>query len=86
MTIVQIIFDLLLFINELVKEFESATDELRKRFDERRSVAGDVQAVLTRARRIDEFLRRNLQLRRVQGVWSQVRADLNQLARYYNVT
>lgn len=73
-------------INELVKEFESATEELRKRFDARRSVAGDVQAVLTRARRIDEFLRRNLQLRRVQGIWSLLRSDLNQLARYYNVT
>ncbi|MEJ7709933.1 MAG: hypothetical protein WKF84_08750 [Pyrinomonadaceae bacterium] len=32
--------------NELVKEFETATDQMRERFNDRRSVAADVENVL----------------------------------------
>ena len=54
-------------INEFIRNFESATDQLRERFNNRNSVAADVQAVLDSAAQVNGFLRRNQLNARVQS-------------------
>lgn len=72
-------------INAAMSDFENATDRLRERFNDRRSVSADVQDVLSRADRI-ESLTRNLRLTtRASRDWQALRSDLNTLASYYNV-
>jgi len=72
--------------NENVKDFENATDELRRKFDGRTSVSRDVSNVLVRAARIDDFMRRNLRRDGIaQRDWRAIRTDLNLLANYYNL-
>lgn len=72
-------------INQFVKEFEDSTKQLRDRFDGRTSVAADVESVLTRAARIDGFMRRHPLDRRTQRDWTKLRNELEQLSRTYNV-
>lgn len=73
-------------INEFVKHFEEATDNLRSKFDGRTSVGLDVSNLLVRAARIDDFMRRNLRRHTVvQRNWSSLRSDLNLLSSYYSV-
>ena len=72
-------------VNEYVKNFEEATNDLRSRFNGRTAAAGDVDNVLNRAALIDQFMRTNLQQRRVQGDWTLLRGDLSRLATAYNV-
>lgn len=73
-------------INRLVAEFTSATDNLRERFNNRRSVAADVENVLNRASGIDGFVRRNRLTQRAQNNWSALRTDLDRLAAAYEVS
>jgi hypothetical protein len=73
-------------INEFVKDYENETDMLRRKFDDRTSVAADASNLLVRAARIDDFMRRNLRRETAaQRDWTNLRADLNQLANYYNL-
>jgi hypothetical protein len=73
-------------INEFVRDFESSTDELRRKFDGRTSVGADVSNVLVRAARIDDFMRRNLRRETTaQRDWTSLRTDLNLLANYYRL-
>ena len=72
-------------VNEYVKNFEEATNDLRSRFNGRTAVAADVDNVLNRAALIDRFMRTNLQQRRVQGDWTLLKGDLQRLATAYNV-
>lgn len=73
-------------INSFLEDFENATDMLKKKFDGKTSVGADVSGVLVRAARIDDFMRRNLRRERTaQRDWTSLRADLNQLANYYNL-
>ncbi|MCA1613200.1 MAG: hypothetical protein LC800_03380, partial [Acidobacteria bacterium] len=46
-------------MNRFVQSFETATDQLRSRFDSRSSVAADVENVLRQAAFIDDFMTRN---------------------------
>jgi hypothetical protein len=73
-------------INAFVREFDRQVRQLHDRFDERKSVAPDVQAVLERAARIDNFMRRRGLTESAQNEWSSLRANLDQLARAYTVT
>ena len=73
-------------INARVKDFENATDNLRERFNDNRSIAEDVQGVMNSAYYINDFLNRNYLNRTVQTDWSQIRRDLDRLADAYNVT
>jgi hypothetical protein len=73
-------------INAFIKEFDQEVRRLHDRFDEHKSVAGDVQAVLDRAARIDSFMRRRGLTERAQNEWSALRANLDQLAEAYSVT
>lgn len=68
-----------------VSDFEDATDRLKERFGARTSVAADVEEVLNRAANIDRFLNQNRFSVAVTDDWARVRADLTQLAAFYNV-
>jgi outer membrane lipoprotein SlyB len=72
-------------INQFIRDFETATDALRDRFNSRRSVASDVENVLRRAASVDEFMRRNQLNQRAENQWSLLRTDLGELATAYNV-
>jgi hypothetical protein len=72
-------------VSAYVRDFESSVNELRGKFNGRTSVGADVEMVLVRAARIDDFMKRNLRYyRAVQNNWMTLRTDLNMLANYYN--
>lgn len=73
-------------LNNRVKAFEDATNDLRSRFNGRTAVSSDVDNVLNRAAQIDQFMRTNLKQRRVQGDWTLLKGDLQRLANAYNVS
>ncbi len=73
-------------INARIKDFEGATKQLHDHFDSGQSAASDVQNVLDRASRVDEFMRRNRLDSRAQNDWSKMRHDLDRLANAYSVT
>lgn len=73
-------------INQFIKEFEGATDRLKGRFDEDQSAATDVEDVLRRASRIDDFMTAHAMNPRAQNDWLALRRDLDELARAYNVS
>jgi hypothetical protein len=74
-------------INAFVKDFYKETKTLRDHFDHHKSTSADVQSVLERASRIDEFMRRNrLKKREAEREWSSLKQDLDELARVYGVT
>lgn len=72
-------------INAFIKEFDQQVKQLHDRFDERKSVAADVQAVLDRGARIDNFMRRRGLTEKAQNEWSALRLNLDQLAAAYSV-
>src|SRR5688500_4537565 len=73
-------------INAFIKEFDQEVKRLHDRFDDRKSVAADVQAVLDRAARIDAFMRRRGLGEKAEREWSALRANLDQLAEAYTVS
>jgi len=73
-------------INQLVANFEAATDRLRDNFNSRRSETADVQSVLDQAALIDRFMRRNRLGAAAETEWASLRLDLNELARLYGVS
>lgn len=74
-------------INHFVKDFYERTKTLRDHFDHHKSTSADVQAVLDQAASIDNFMR-NTPMRRNNAAreWDQLRGNLDELARVYNVT
>lgn len=73
-------------INAFIKGFDQEVKRLHDRFDEHKSVAADVQAVLDRAARIDDFMRRRRLTDKAQDEWSALRINLDELAQAYSVT
>lgn len=71
---------------DYITEFENSTDRLKQRFDARESVDTDVQDVLSRAVFIDRFMRDNSLSVNSERLWNNLKADLNTLATYYNVS
>ncbi len=69
-----------------ITEFENATDQLKQRFDAKRSVNSDVTNVLNRATFINKFMLRNNLTRRSEQTWRLIKQDLDTLARYYSVS
>ena len=79
---------IILSVRRSTKEFYKETKRLHDRFDAHKSTAGDVSTVLNRAAQIDQFMRRN-RLQRDRGAqreWLQLREQLDELARLYNVS
>ncbi len=72
-------------VNNLVTEFEYATDQLKDRFDKGQSTATDAQMVLQQGALINRFMNNRRLDNRTEQAWSRVRSDLNQLANAYNV-
>jgi hypothetical protein len=73
-------------INAFVKDFYKETKTLRDHFDHHKSTAADVQSVLDRAARIDEFMRRARLKKNAEKEWSSLKGNLDELARVYNVS
>jgi hypothetical protein len=73
-------------INSFIKDFYEQTKRLRHQFDSHKSAAPDVQAVLERAVRIDEFMSRNRLSGKAQDDWSTLNTYLDDLASAYNVS
>lgn len=69
-----------------VTEFENATDSLKRNFQERDSVSGDVEEVLQRASTIDYYIRDNRLSASTERQWNLLRGDLTTLAQYYRVS
>jgi outer membrane lipoprotein SlyB len=72
-------------INQLVADFEQEASQLSRRFNQRPPIASDVQAVLDRAARIDNFMQRRRLGGEVERDWTMLRNDLDQLANSYNI-
>jgi len=72
-------------INQFMRDFETATDQLRSRFNSRNSAASDVENVLRQATYIDDFMNRQTLSMRAENDWTTLRGDLNQLASAYSV-
>ena len=73
-------------INSYIKDFFEQTKHLRDHFDKHHSASADVQAVLDRAARIDDFMRRNPLTPKAQENWSALKGNLDELASAYNVS
>src|SRR5687767_8070444 len=73
-------------LNTYVQNFETATDQLRSRFNARTSVGADVENVLRQAAFLNDFMLANRLDARATNDWTTLRADLDALARAYNVT
>ncbi len=73
-------------INFMIENFENATDRLRNNFSARRSTTLDVQEVLNRAVFVNRFVENNRLSAAAERSWTEIRADLNTLARYYRVS
>jgi len=72
-------------INDLVTHFESATDQLKQRFENGQSTASDASMVLQRGASIDRFMRNRRLGTNTERAWRLVRTDLDRLAMAYNV-
>lgn len=70
-------------INTMISNFENATDRLKDNFRSRRSTTNDVDDVLTQAVRVNSFMRNNRLSQTTRSLWTQIRADLNTVAGYY---
>jgi hypothetical protein len=73
-------------INSFIKDYYEQTKRLRDHFDKRHSATADVEAVLDRAARIDDFMRRNRLSSKAQDNWSTLKSNLDELASAYNVS
>jgi hypothetical protein len=73
-------------ITDFINDFETATDSLRRGFDERRDVRNNVDDVLNRALFINRFMTTNRLTYRAQNDWTAIRNDLNTLSRLYTVS
>lgn len=72
-------------VNQIVTEFEAATDQLKKSFERGTATQMDAQAVLQQGALINTFMRNHQLDYRTERAWTQVRNDLNQLATAYRL-
>jgi hypothetical protein len=72
-------------MNDALRGFKKATDQVRIRFDVRQLVADDIQRLLDQAQPVDNFMRDNPFTDRARNDWSTLRANLSVLAHAYNV-
>src|SRR6185369_3090211 len=73
-------------INRLIVDFENAANQLGRRLGTRRTGAADAQLLLDRGVQIDTFFANNRLGGGSRREWQAIRADLDQLANYYNLT
>ena len=73
-------------LNRLILDFESAANQLDRRLTSRRSSTADAQTLLDRGAQIDTFFVNNRLGSGSRREWQAIRADLDQLASYYNLS
>jgi len=74
-------------LDNLAQDLNTAVVQLHQRLDRRTATAGDAQEVLNRAALIDRAMTgRRVRNAVVARSWSNLRADLNQLATIYNLS
>jgi len=74
-------------IERMILDFESAANQLDRRLSSRRTAtSADVQTLLDRGGQIDTFFANNRLGAGSRREWQAIRADLDQLAGYYNLT
>jgi hypothetical protein len=73
-------------LNRLVLDLENAVNQFDRRLGSRRASSTDARAVLDRAVLVDSFLVNNRVGGGTQREWQSLRADVDQLARYYNLS
>ncbi len=72
-------------VNNLVTEFEAATDQLQQRFDNGQSTGMDAQLVLQKGALINTFMNNRRLDNRTERAWSQVKTELDRLANAYRL-
>jgi gas vesicle protein len=75
-------------INDQVKDFEKALDELRKEFDKQDrwiEVRSNVEKVIDEAEDVNAVFRRRNLAAGIESEWALLRADINKLAGVYDV-
>ena len=72
-------------MNDALRSFKKATDQLRVRFDAGQLVANDVRGLLDLAKPLENFMRDNPLMDRTRTDWSTLRADLSALGSAYNL-
>ena len=73
-------------MNDALRSFKKATDQVRIRFDARQLVSDDVQRLLDLAQPLENFMRANPLTDRARDDWSTLRTNLNLLANAYNIS
>src|SRR6201988_608982 len=72
-------------IDRLILDFESAVNQLDRRLMSRRTATADAQTVLDRGGQIDSFFANNRLGGGSRREWQASRADLDQIASFYNL-
>jgi len=72
-------------IDRLILDFESAVNQLDRRLMSRRTATADAQTVLDRGGQIDSFFANNRLGGGSRREWQAIRADLDQIASFYNL-
>ena len=72
-------------MNDAVRSFKKATDQLRIQFDNRQLGVNDIERLIGQASPLESFMRNNKVTERTQSDWSTLRGDLTALAKAYNV-
>ncbi len=73
-------------LNRLIADFEAATNQLDRRLASRRATSADARMVLDRATLIGNFFLNDQLGSGSQREWQSLRGDLDQLARFYNLS
>src|SRR5215213_1295950 len=73
-------------IDRLIIDYENAANQLERRLGSRRGSTADAQTLLDRGVQIDNFFANNRLGGGSRREWQAIRADLDQLANYYNLT
>lgn len=73
-------------LNRLVSDFEVAVNQLDRRLSINRASSSDARVVLDRAVSVDNFFLSNRIGAGTQREWQSLRADVQQLAGYFNLT
>ena len=71
-------------VNRLVEDFEHATDRLKDEFNDADAAPLAVHDVLSKAARIDVFMRQHLLTSGAQSKWHELRGEINRLADAYH--
>jgi len=73
-------------MNDALRDFKKATDQVRIRFDAKQLVSDDVQRLLDQARPLELFMRDKTLTDRSRSDWSTLRTNLNLLGNAFNLS